>query len=144
MEGIWDLRADAVQEGDKLRGVSPIARKTITDDNGYTHYRFSQQLFKTSSYIIPDDDYELFKMFLEGEALIYPSDGDIPSDIVASETIKVLNYIVACSKDFSSFYYDAANTALKNGKNSVVRGAIKLHLGKYTTNEWRRKRFTAS
>ncbi|MHA1933321.1 MAG: hypothetical protein ACW96X_12310, partial [Promethearchaeota archaeon] len=39
---------------------------------------------------------------------------------------------------------DAANTALKNGKNSLVRGAIKLHLGKYTTNEWRRKRFTAS
>jgi len=144
MEGIWDLKADVVQEGDKLRDVSPIARKTIIDDNGYSHYIFNKQLFKNSSYKMPGDDFELFKMFLDGEDLIYPSDGDIPTDIVAVEAKKVLNYIVACSENLSSSYYEDANIALKNGKNSLVRGVIKLHLGKYTTNEWRRKRFTSS
>lgn len=144
MEGIWDLKADTIQEGDKLRDVSPIDHKTRIDDNGYMHYRFSKQLFKTSSYIIPDDDFELFNTFLEGEALIYPSDGEIPSDIVAAEVRKVLNYIVECSENISSFYYEDANIALKNGKKSLVRGAMKLYLGKYTTSDWRRKRFTGS
>jgi hypothetical protein len=144
MEGIWDLKADVVQEGDKLRDVSPIARKTVIDDNGYSHYIFSRQLFKNSSYKIPGDDLELFKMFLNGEDLIYPSDGDIPTDIVAVEARKVLNYIVACSENFSSSYYEDANIALKNGKNSLVRGVLKLYLGKYTTRDWRRKRFTGS
>ena len=144
MEGIWDLSADAVQEGDRLRDVSPIARKTRIDDKGYTHYIFSRQLFKTSSYLIPDDDLELFKMFLDGEILIYPSDGDIPSDIVAIEARKVLSYIVACSKNLSSPYNEDAKIALKNGKNSLVRGALKLYLGEYTTRDWRRKRLTSS
>ena len=144
MEGIWDLKADVVQEGDKLRDVYPIARKTIIDDNGYSHYIFSRQLFKNSSYKIPDDDFELFKMFLDGEDLIYPSDGVIPTDIVAVEAKKVLNYIVACSENLSSSYYEDANIALKNGKNSLVRGVLKLYLGKYTTRDWRRKRFTGS
>ncbi len=144
MEGIWDLKADVVQEGDKLRDVYPIARKTTIDDNGYSHYIFSRQLFKNSSYKIPDDDFELFKMFLDGEDLIYPSDGDIPTDIVAVEAKKVLNYIVACSENLSSSYYEDANIALKNGKNSLVRGVLKLYLGKYTTRDWRRKRFTGS
>ena len=144
MEGIWDLKADVVQEGDKLRDVYPIARKTTIDDNGYSHYIFSRQLFKNSSYKIPDDDFELFKMFLDGEDLIYPSDGDIPTDIVAVEAKKVLNYIVACSENLSSSYYEDAKIALKNGKNSLVRGVLKLYLGKYTTRDWRRKRFTGS
>lgn len=144
MEGIWDLKADTIQEGDKLRDVSPIDRKTRIDEDGYTHYRFSKQLFKTSSYIIPDDDFELYNIFLEGEALIYPSDGEIPSDIVAAEVRKVLNYIVEVSENISSFYYEDANIALKNGKKSLVRGAMKLYLGKYATSDWRRKRFTAS
>jgi hypothetical protein len=142
MEGIWDLRADAVQKGDKLRDVSPIIRKTRIDDKSYTNYTFSRQLFKTSSYIIPDDEFELFKMFLDGKALIYPSDGDIPSNIVAVEVRKVLNYIVAYSENLSSPYYEDANIALKNGKKSLVRGALKLYLGKYTTIDWRKKRFT--
>ena len=144
MEGIWDLKADTNQEGDKLRDVSPIDRKTRIDDNGYTHYRFSKQLFKTSSYIIPDNDFDLFNIFLDGEALIYPSDGEIPSDIVAAEIRKVLNYIVEVSENISSFYYEDANIALKNGKKSLVQGAMKLYLGNYTTSDWRRKRFTAS
>ena len=144
MEGIWDLKADVVKEGDKLREVSPIDRKTRIDDIGYTHYIFSKQLFKTSSYVFPDDDFELFKMFLEGEDLIYPSDGDIPSEIVAVEARKVLNFIVACAENLNSPYYEEANIALKNGKKSLVRGVIKLHLGNYTTIDWRKKRFTAS
>ena len=52
MEGIWDLRADDIQESDNLRDVDPIARKNRIDDNGNTHYIFSKQLFKTSSYIM--------------------------------------------------------------------------------------------
>ncbi|MHA2007976.1 MAG: hypothetical protein ACXABO_06440 [Promethearchaeota archaeon] len=144
MEGIWDLKADVVQEGDKLRDISPIARKTIVDDKNYLHYIFNKQLFKNSSYKTPTDDFELFKMFLDGEDLTYPSDGEIPIEVVAVEARKVLNYIVACSENLSSSYYEDANIALKNGKNSLVRGAIKLYLGKYTNKEWRRKRFTAS
>ena len=102
MEGIWDLKADVVKKGDELREVSPIGRKTRIDDNGCTHYIFISQLFKTSSYKIPDDDFELFKMFLDGEALVYPSDGEIPIDIVAIEARNVLNYIVTCSKNLRS------------------------------------------
>ncbi|MHA2325186.1 MAG: hypothetical protein ACXACB_07290, partial [Promethearchaeota archaeon] len=144
MEGIWDLKADVVQEGDKLRDISPIAGKTIVDDKNCLHYIFNKQLFKNSSYKTPTDDFELFKMFLDGEDLTYPSDGEIPIEVVAVEARKVLNYIVACSENLSSSYYEDANIALKNGKNSLVRGAIKLYLGKYTNKEWRRKRFTAS
>lgn len=144
MEGIWDLRTDAVQEGDKLRDVSPITHKTRIDENGYTHYLFKGQLFKTPSYRIPEDDFKLFRMFLDGEALIYPSDGDIPLDLVAVEAKKVLNYIVTCSLNLNSPYYKDANISLKNGKKSLVRGALKLYLGKFTTNDWRRKRLTGS
>ena len=106
MEGIWDLRTDAVQEGDKLRDVSPITHKTRIDENGYTHYLFKGQLFKTPSYRIPEDDFKLFRMFLDGEALIYPSDGDIPLDIVAVEAKKVLNYIVTCSLNKENNYWE--------------------------------------
>ncbi|MHA2119939.1 MAG: hypothetical protein ACW990_01910 [Promethearchaeota archaeon] len=144
MEGIWDLRADAVQEGDNLRDVDHNARKTRIDDNGFTRYIFSKKLFKTSTYIIPDDDFKLFKMFLDGEALVYPSDGEIPIDVVAIEARNVLNYIVTCSKNLRSPYNEDANIVLKNGKNSLVRGALKLYLGGYTTRYWRRKRFTSS
>jgi len=144
MEGIWDLKADVAQEGDKLRDMHPIAGKTRIDDNGYTHQIFSRQLFKKSSYIIPDENFELFNLFLDGEDLIYPSDGDIPLDVVAVEARKVLNYIVELSGNLNSPYYRVANSALKNGKKSLVQGALKLYLGKYTTIDWRKKRFTAS
>ncbi|MHA1985880.1 MAG: hypothetical protein ACW98D_04495 [Promethearchaeota archaeon] len=144
MEGIWDLKADVAQEGDKLRDVSPIARKTIIDDNSYSHYIFSKQLFINSSYKIPGDDFELFKMFLEGEDLIYPSDGVIPLNIVAAEAKKVLNYIVTCAENISSPYYEDAKIAMKNGKLDLIRGPVKLYLGNFTTIDWRRKRFTGS
>jgi hypothetical protein len=144
LEGIWDLKADVAQEGDKLREVTPIRPKTRNDDMGYKHYVFNRQLFKNSSYIIPDDDFELFKMFLVCEDLIHPSDGDIPLDIIAVEVRKVLNYIAALSEDLLSPYYGDAIIALKNGKNSLVRGVLKLYLGKYNTRDWRNKRSTAS
>jgi len=142
MEGIWDIRADSIQEGDWLREISPIARKTRVDNNGYTNYLFSKQMFNIPNHSIPDDDFELFKDFLDGGTQNYPSDGHIPCDIAAAEARKVLNHIVACSKDLSSPYYENAKTVLKNGKKVLVRGAIKLYLGEYTTRDWRRKRFT--
>ena len=142
MEGIWDIRADSIQEGDWLREISPIARKTRVDNNGYTNYLFSKQTFNNPNRSIPDEEFELFKDFLDGGTQNYPSDGIIPCDIAAAEARKVLDHIVACSKDLSSPYYEKAKTALKNGKKALVRGAIKLYLGKYTTRDWRRKRFT--
>ena len=142
MEGIWDIRADSIQEGDGLREISPIARKTRVDNEGYTNYTFSKQMFNNLNHLISDDDFELFKDFLDGETQTYPSDGKIPCEIVAIEAIKILNHIAACSKDLNNPYYEAAKIALKNGKEALVRGAIKLYLGKYTTRDWRRKRFT--
>jgi len=142
MEGIWDIRADSIQEGDGLREISPIAPKTIVDTNGYTNYTFSKQMFNNPNHSIPDDDFELFKDFLDGGTQNYPSDGKIPCDIAAAEARKVLDHIVACSKDLSSPYCEKAKKVLKNGKKALVRGAIKLYLGKYTTRDWRRKRFT--
>ena len=142
MEGIWDIRTDSIQDGDGLRDISPVARKTRLDNNNYTHYTFSKQMFNNPNHLIPDDDFELFKEFIDGGTQIYPSDGNIPCDIIAAEAIKVLDHIVAYSKDLSSPYGEEAKLAIKNGKNTLVRGAIKLYLGKYTTRTWRRKRFT--
>ncbi len=142
MEGIWDIRADSIQEGDRLRDISPVARKTRVDNNNYTHYTFSKQMFNNPNHLIPDDNFELFKEFIDGGTQVYPSDGNIPCDIASAEAIKVLDHIVAYSIDLSSPYSEKAKLALKNGKNALVRGTIKLYLGKYTTRDWRRKRFT--
>lgn len=142
MDGIWDIRADSIQEGDGLRDISPVARKTRVDNSGYINYTFSKQMFNISNHSIPDNDFELFKEFLDGGTQIYPSDGNIPCDIAAVEARKVLDHIVVLSKDLSSPYCENAKMALKNGKEAMVRGAIKLYLGKYTTREWRKKRFT--
>ncbi len=142
MTSIWDTKADAVQKGDKLRDVSPLTKKTNVDENGFTHYIFSKLLFSNSWYTIPDDDLELFKKFVDGGSRSYPSDGKIPCDIVAAEARDVLNHIVACSNDSSNPYCDNAKKALKEGKKAMVRGTLKLYLGKYTSRDWRRKRFT--
>ncbi|MHA2281070.1 MAG: hypothetical protein ACXAC5_09490 [Promethearchaeota archaeon] len=142
MTSIWDTKADAVQKGDKLRDVSPLTKKTNVDENGFTHYIFSKLLFNNPWYTIPDDDLDLFKKFLEGGSRTYPSDGKIPCDIVAAEARRVLNHIVSCSEDSTNLYCDNAKLALKEGKNAMVRGTLKLYLGKYTSRDWRRKRFT--
>ncbi len=142
MSGIWDIKADVVSEGDNLRDVSPLTSKTRKDKDGYTHYVFSKVMFNNKWYVIPEDDFELFEKFVEGGSREYPSDGSIPCDIVAGQARKVLNELVACSNDPNHYYCEDARDALKHGKFAVVRGTLKLYLGKYTTRDWRRKRFT--
>jgi len=142
MSSIWDIKADAIQKGDNLRDVSPLPDKTIIDENGFTHYVFSKIMFNNPWYKIPANDLELLKKFLDGGSRMYPSDGKIPCDIVAREARKVLNHIGACSEDSSNLYCETAKKALKDGKKAMVRGTLKLYLGKYTTRDWRRKRFT--
>lgn len=142
MSSIWDTKADAVQKGDKLRNVSPLHDKTKVDENGFTHYVFSKNLFNNPWYIIPDNDLELFKDFLDGGSRAYPSDGSIPCDVVAGEARRIINRIVEISNEPSNIYYKDACVTLKDGKFELVRGTLKLYLGKYTTRDWRRKRFT--
>ena len=142
MSSIWDTKADAIQKGDNLRDISPLPDKTRIDENGFTHYVFSKIMFNNPWYKIPDNDLELLKKFLDGGSRMYPSDGKIPCDIVAREARKVLNHIGACSEDSSNIYCETARKALKDGKKAMVRGTLKLYLGKYTTRDWRRKRFT--
>ncbi|MEE9377391.1 MAG: hypothetical protein V3V33_05070 [Candidatus Lokiarchaeia archaeon] len=142
MSSIWDIKADAIQKSDNLRDVSPLTDKTRIDENGFTHYIFSKIMFNNPWYKIPEDELELFKKFLDGGSRMYPSDGKIPCDIVAREARKVLNHIGACSEDSSNPYCESAKKALKGGKKAMVRGTLKLYLGKYTTRDWRRKRFT--
>ena len=141
MSGIWDTKADIVNKNDNLRDVVPIIEKTrIT--NGSTHYVFSKVMFNNPWYIIPDDDLELFKKFIDGGSRAFPSDGHIPCDVVAREARLILNKIVEISEDPKSIHYKEAKDALRNGKFNLVRGTLKLYLNKYTSRDWRRKRFT--
>lgn len=142
MNDIWDTKADAVTKGDMLREVSPLTGKTFINENGFTHYFFNKIMFNNLWYSIPDDEFELFKDFVNGGSRSYPSDGNIPCDIVAGEARVILSKIVELSNDTSSHHYDEAREALENGKIALVRGTMKLYLGKYTTRDWRRKRFT--
>ena len=142
MNGIWDVKADAIKKGDNLRDVSFLIDKTLKDEMGFTHYIFSKANFNNPWYSIPEDDFKLFETFIEGGSRAYPSDGSIPCDIVASEARKVLKKIELCSQDPNHHYCEDALHVLKNGKLSIVRGTLKLYLGKYTTRDWRRKRFT--
>ena len=142
MTSIWDTKADAIQKGDNLRDVSPLLEKSRVDENGFTHYLFTKLMFNNPWYKIPYNELELFKKYLDGGSRAYPSDGRIPCDIVAGEARKILNKIVDISKDPKHTYYKDACEALKDGKFSLIRGTIKLYLAKYTSRDWRRKRFT--
>ncbi|MFX1366882.1 MAG: hypothetical protein ACFFCE_13245 [Promethearchaeota archaeon] len=142
MTSIWDIKADAQQKGDNLRDVSPLPDKTRIDKNGFTHYVFSKRMFNNPWYKIPENEIELFQKYLDGGSRMYPSDGKIPCDIVAGEARTVLNHIMTCSEDSNNPYCVNARKALKDGKKSLVRGTLKLYLGKYTSRDWRRKRFT--
>ena len=142
MNTIWDIKADVMQKGDKLRDISPLTNKISIDKNGFTHYVFNKVMFNNPWYSIPDDELELFKKFLDGGSRAYPSDGSIPCDIVAKEARILLNKIIDLSQDSTSHHFEEAHKALENGKNSLVRGTLKLYLGKYTIRDWRRKRFT--
>ena len=66
MTNIWDTKADIVKNGDGLRDITPILGKTSVDENGFTHYVFGKQLFNNPWYSISDDEFKLFKDFLEG------------------------------------------------------------------------------
>ncbi|MFW9900960.1 MAG: hypothetical protein ACFFDY_06695 [Candidatus Thorarchaeota archaeon] len=142
MTTVWDTKADAVHEGDNLRDVSPIIEETKKDENGIIHYKFTKNMFNNPWYKIPNDDLELFRKYLDGGSRNYPSDGSIPCDIVAGEARKILKYINACSEDSDHPYCESAKKALKDGKKAMVRGTLKLYLGKFTSRDWRRKRFT--
>ena len=142
MIGIWDVKADAIEKGDNLRDVSSLINETLTDGKNFTHYVFRKAKFNNPWYTIPENEFKLFEAFIEGGSRAYPSDGNIPCDVVASEARKVLKKIELCSQDPNHHYCEAAREVLKNGKFSLIRGAIKLYLGKYTPSDWRRKRFT--
>ena len=142
MNGIWDIKADAIEKGDNLRNVSSLVEKTWTDDKGFTHYIFDIATFHNPWYSFSDDDYQLFQDFIKGGARPYPSDGNIPCDIIAKEVRYVLQKLEICAKNPNHHFCEDAKSALKYGKFNTVRGTLKLYLGKYTTRDWRRKRFT--
>ena len=142
MSGIWDIKADAIEKGDNLRNVSSLVEKTWTDNEGFTHYIFDIATFHNPWYLISEDDYQLFQDFIKGGARPYPSDGNIPCDVIAKEARKVLKKLEICANDPNHYFCEDAKSALKFGKFNVVRGTLKLYLGKYTTRDWRRKRFT--
>ena len=142
MSDLWDFTADKIKKGDKLRDVSPEADKTWKDDKGFTHYIFVKKMFHNPYYDIPDTDQDLFDKFLKGGSRSYPSDGNIPTDIAAKEARKIIKYIEKIAKDHDHQYFKEAREVMKEGKFGIVRGTMKLYLGKYTTRDWRRKRFT--
>ncbi|MBY8981364.1 MAG: hypothetical protein KGD57_00315 [Candidatus Lokiarchaeota archaeon] len=138
----WDNKADVLTKGDKLRKILPIQEKIYEDDQGFTHYVFNKMNFKNPRYIIPKNDYELFKKFLDGGSRSYPSDGNIPLDIVATEARIIIHEILNIASDKDHPYYEEARETLRNGKYGIVRGCVKIYLKKYTSRDWRRKRFT--
>jgi len=142
MNGIWDSKSDVIEKGDNLRDVSQLFEKTRKDGDGFIHYVFSKVKFSNPWYTIPETDFKLFKNFIEGGSRAYPSDGSIPCDIIAKEARNILKKIELCSLDPNHHYCQEAREVLKKGKFSSVRGTLKLYLGKYTTRDWRRKRFT--
>ena len=142
MSVVWDTKADTIEKGDNNRDISPISSKIYVDDGGFTHYIFSRAMFNNPWYQIPQDGLELYEDFINGGSRAYPSDGNIPCDVIAGEAREVLKDIIACAEDPDSNYCEVAQKALEHGKLSMVRGTLKLYLGKYTTRDWRRKRFT--
>ncbi|NVM54301.1 MAG: hypothetical protein HWN66_11420 [Candidatus Helarchaeota archaeon] len=140
MENIWDIKADAVSEGDNLRDVRPL--KKYQDRVGTTYYVFSKAMFHNPRYIIPKDNFTLFYNFLNGGSREYPSDGNIPVDIGANKAKIVLKRLKDIAEDPSQKFHSSAKQVLVNGELDLVRGTIKLYLGECTTRDWRRKRST--
>ena len=118
---VWDIKADTVHKGDNQRDVSPLTEKTIIDENGFTHYKFSKIMFNNPWYKIPTDDLDLFKKFLEGGSRAYPSDGRIPCDVVAGEARAIINRIFDISKDQQHTYYKDACEAIKNANQIFLQ-----------------------
>ncbi|MHA1301758.1 MAG: hypothetical protein ACTSO9_20250 [Candidatus Helarchaeota archaeon] len=138
---LWDTKADIINYGDNLRSIFPA--KVYTDEFGFKHYVFSSDMFRNPKYTIPEDDFELFRKFLEGGSREYPSDGNIPVDIAANEAKIILNKIKEISENPFDKFYKLATKLFKNSNNlDLVRGAIRLYLNDITTRDWRRKRST--
>lgn len=143
MSDLWDFKGDLVKKGDCLRNVYPISSKLEKDKFGFIHYYFTESMFINPKYYIPYDDLQLFENFLMGGSRSYPSDGNIPVDIAASEAKLILDSIEKIANDPNHpFHKNADNELKKNGKYGMVRGTIKLYLGNYTISDWKRKRFT--
>ena len=70
MSTIWDIKADAIHKGDKLRNVSPLIDKNRIDEKGFTHYGFSMAMFNNPWYDVPNNDLKLFKKFFAGNKRI--------------------------------------------------------------------------
>ncbi|MHA1146852.1 MAG: hypothetical protein ACTSR8_01250 [Promethearchaeota archaeon] len=137
----WDSKADIIFKGDEGREIKPIFEKTYEDEDG-THYIFSKIMFKNPKYKIPEENFILFKKFLNGGSRSYPSDGAIPLDIVATETKLIIYKIMDIASTPTDKLNKDAKELLSCGKYGMVRGCVKLYLRKYTTRDWRRKRFT--
>ena len=142
MKYLWDTKADVVTKGDNLRDITPITEKTRVDDDGFTHYIFRKTMFNNPWYVIPEDDLELFKKFIDGGSRSYPSDGNIPCDIVAGEAKYIVNQMIDIAHDPEHSHHKQALKTMRNRKYDLVRGTMKLYFGKYTSRDWRRKRYT--
>ncbi|MGV9204579.1 MAG: hypothetical protein ACOC44_11250 [Promethearchaeia archaeon] len=142
MIGLWDKKADAVVDGDNLRTIDHLRNRSYVDSEGLTHYLFTKKMFDNPRYKIPKDNLKLFEKFLDGGSRSYPSDGNIPLDIVSTEAQLIIHKIIDIASHPSHQYYEDAQAVLKDGKFGMVRGCVKLYLKKYTTRDWRRKRFT--
>jgi len=138
---LWDTKSDIIDYGDNLRTVTPS--KVYVDEFGFTHYIFNSEIFHNPKYTIPDDNFELFRKFMEGGSREYPSDGNIPVDIAANEARLILDKIKEMAENKEEKFHEDATKLLNNGGIlNLVRGAIKLYLGNLTTRDWRRKRST--
>ena len=138
---IWDLRADIISKGDNSRTIYPL--RDYKDDLGRTHYIFSKQIFQNPKYIIPTDDFTVFYNFLNGGSREYPSDGNIPVDVVAEEARIILGRIREIANDPThKFHSNAVNLLKSKNELQLIRGTMKFYLGEYTTRDWRRKRST--
>ena len=142
MTVLWDQNADTVLKGDNKRRVNPIQDRIYQDAQGFIHYVFTKKMFHNPHYNIPKEQLKLPKKNLDGGSRSYPSDGQIPLDIVATEVKIILNDLIDIANSPDHLYYEDAKKILECGKYSIVRGCVKLYLKKYTTRDWRRKRFT--
>ena len=142
---IWDIRADEVFPNDNRREIKPF--KEYIDKNGYKNFLFTSTIFVNPEYVIPPikEDRILFNKFLDGGSREYPSDGNIPVDIVSHEANKILDRIIEIARDNTHKFHLVVTELLKNPEEDIyqlLRGTIHLYLCNYTTRDWRRKRST--
>jgi hypothetical protein len=81
-------------------------------------------MFNNPKYVIPSNDITLFQKFINGGSREYPSDGNIPTDIVAGEARIILKQITKISKNPKAAYYKEAIELMKNNKFDLIRGTV--------------------